>query len=120
MAHAGQGEQTDGPHRIGLDVAGLVWLDRGGLGELGLEALALVGGQEALDGSLLEAGCSLGRVAAGGHVPQLGLGEHHAQHGARIVGGAVHVLEAAVQALDVRGRDLVERLAAEGWQDVVA
>jgi hypothetical protein len=32
----------------------------------------------------------------------------------------VHVLQAAVQSLDVRGRDLVERLAAEGWQDVIA
>ena len=98
VAHAGQGEQADGPHGVGLDVAGLVWLDRGGFGELGLEALALVGGQEALDGSLLEPSCTLGRVAAGGHVPQLGFGEHHAQHGARIVGGAVHVLEAVVPA----------------------
>ena len=120
VAHAGEGEQADGPDGVGLNVAGLAGFDRGGLGELGLEALALVGGEEALDGPLLEASGALGGVAAGGHVPALGLGEDDAQDGAGIVGGAALGGEAAVEAFDVGRSDLVEGLAAEGGEDVIA
>ena len=84
------------------------------------EALELLGRQEALAGLLAVVANMPARVAAGWHhSPVLGDGEHLGKDPHRLVGRTAGVAQLVAKRRDVAGRDVLERLRAQGRQDVV-
>lgn len=119
LAQAGVGEQLQGPGAHRFDVAAAGDAHAHALLEDGLEVVALLGGQEALDTAGAEALGVADRVA---HVDQLPVADDASVEAAEdaqdvVAGGRVGA-QTRVEGLDHAAGDLREGVVAERWQDV--
>ena len=119
LAQAGVREQVQGPGAHRLDVAAAGDAHAHALLEDGLQVVALLGGQEALDAAGAEALGVADRVA---HVDQLPVaddaGVEAAEDAQDVVGGGRMVAQAGVERLDHAAGDLREGAVAEPGEDV--